>query len=79
MDARQRMTVSALLNATSKTASGVVVTNGTAAPSFYDSGLPYESDSSLAIDNTTAISTYHQGLPFTANGRLVTSTAAVTE
>ena len=62
--------MSAILQSVTKSAGVLSVTDGTLAPDHFSSGVPYESDDTLAVDKTTAVSTTSQGLPFTANGRL---------
>ena len=62
--------MSALLQTVLKSSDVLSVTVGTDAPDHFISGIPYESDSTLAVDKTTATDHYHQGLPFTAAGRL---------
>ena len=44
--------------------------DGTSAPKYFGSGLPFEDDGSIAVEVDGAIDHYHQGLPFTADGRL---------
>lgn len=57
--------------------SGVMqVTNGTAAPGYVHSGLPFDS-ATLAIDVTSAVDRVVYGIPFTANGRVAFSTRDV--
>jgi hypothetical protein len=61
--------VSALLQSSPIDETGVLSTDGTAAPEYFANGLPYDAGK-LAVDAITAIDHYHQGLPFTAVGRL---------
>jgi len=70
--------MSALLNATPKNASGVIVLNGQLTATLdYTNGLPYEGGA-LAVDTIGAISHYHMGLPYTAVNRLATTSNAPT-
>ena len=63
--------MSALLQLVPRRVGGAIdQTVGTLAPDHFANGLPYEADSTLAIDTVTAIDHYHQGLGFTAVGRL---------
>jgi len=52
----------------------IPVLDGTAVPTYFDEGIPYEAGR-LAVDLSSAIQHYHMGLPFTANSRLAVSTA----
>ena len=45
------------------------MTIGSGIPDYYDQGIPYESDSSIAAAATTPTH-HHQGLGFDAEGRL---------
>jgi hypothetical protein len=70
--------MSALLNASPKNASGVIVLDGQLTATLdYSNGLPYEGGS-LAIDTIGSISYYNMGLPYTAVHRIATTVSAPT-
>ena len=70
--------MSALLNASPKNASGVIVLDGQLTATLdYTNGLPYEGGS-LAIDTIGVISYYNMGLPYTAVNRIATTGSAPT-
>jgi hypothetical protein len=72
--------MSALLNATPKAASTgrLPVTDDTSTPDHFSSGIPYESDGTVAIDLASAVAHYYMAMPFTAAGRIAASVSSVT-
>ena len=71
--------MSALLNAVLKAAQTgrLQTTDGTSTPNNFSSGIPYESDGTVAIDLSGAISNGYMGLPYTAEGRIAATTDSV--
>ena len=70
--------MSQLLQATLRDPNGaIMVTDTTAPPNRWSSGLPVDADGTLSIDLAGAVSGHHMGLPVTAAGRLACSTDPV--
>ena len=70
--------MSGVLQSVLKSSGALSVTVATDAPDFVSSGIPLESDGTLAVDTASAVATTQQGLPFTAAGRIAVTTDAPT-